>query len=95
MHKVENHCGLHSVNFLISFFHLIQHGKLGFPFPYIFLIVLHRLYFLVEIVANDVADIPLRCKLITSLFSAFICSSLFSKRLELLGEALFISIFTC
>ncbi len=58
MHKVENHCGLHSVNFLISFFHLIQHGKLGFPFPYIFPIILHRLYFLVEIVANDVADIP-------------------------------------
>lgn len=58
MHKVENHYGLHSVNFLISFFHLIQHGKLRFPFPYIFLIVLHRLYFLVEIVANDLADIP-------------------------------------
>ena len=58
MHEVENHCGLHSVNFLISFFHLIQHGKLGFPFPYIFLIVLHRLYFLVKIIADDVADIP-------------------------------------
>lgn len=58
MHKVENHYGLHSVNFLISFFHLIQHGKLGFPFPYIFLIVLHRLYFLVKIIADDVAELP-------------------------------------
>lgn len=27
MHEVENHSSLHSVNFLIFFFHLIQHGK--------------------------------------------------------------------
>lgn len=57
MHEVENHSGLHSVNFLIFFFHLIQHGKPGFPISYIFLVVLHRLYFLVEIVANDVAEL--------------------------------------
>ena len=33
-------------------------------------------------------EYPLRSKLITSLYSAFICSSLFSKRLEHLGDAL-------
>ena len=38
MHEVENHSSLHSVNFLIFFFHLIQHGKPGFPFSYIFLV---------------------------------------------------------
>ena len=32
----------------------------------------------------------MRSKLITSLYSAFICSSLFSKRLEHLGDALFL-----
>lgn len=58
MHEVKNQSSLHSVNFLIFFFHLIQYGKPSFPFPYIFLIVLHHLYFLVEIVANDIADIP-------------------------------------
>ena len=35
-------------------------------------------------------EYPLRSKLITSLYSAFICSSLFSKRLEHLGDALFL-----
>ena len=32
----------------------------------------------------------MRSKLITSLYSAFTCSSLFSKRLEHLGDALFL-----
>ena len=32
----------------------------------------------------------MRSKLITSLYSAFICSYLFSKRLEHLGDALFL-----
>ena len=35
-------------------------------------------------------EYPFRSKLITSLYSAFICSSLFSKRLEHLGDALFL-----
>ena len=35
-------------------------------------------------------EYPLRSRLITSLYSAFICSSLFSKRLEHLGDALFL-----
>ena len=35
-------------------------------------------------------EYPLRSKLITSLYSAFICSSLFSKRLEHLVDALFL-----
>ena len=35
-------------------------------------------------------EYPLRSKLITSLYSAFICSSLFSKRLEHFGDALFL-----
>ena len=35
-------------------------------------------------------EYPLRSKLITSLYSAFTCSSLFSKRLEHLGDALFL-----
>lgn len=35
-------------------------------------------------------EYPFRSKLITSLYLAFICSSLFSKRLEHLGDALFL-----
>ena len=35
-------------------------------------------------------EYPLLSKLITSLYSAFTCSSLFSKRLEHLGDALFL-----
>ena len=40
--------------------------------------------------ATSRMEYPLRSKHITSLYSAFTCSSLFSKRLEHLGDALFL-----